>query len=239
MASITRARFDLINGGLARINDEVTVNKEGLLTYTAEYVCLEVFAASHASTFLTGAQPPFPLSSKLQFAAGLDNTPTLTDSSRRTENGLAFFSATYIAAARSAPQAGTNNIANVSPALAGLGLENLAPESTATITTEERSFSGRYEDVLGQTRDYQFDYTATSITVENINGGAPSFEFPSSNRLVSIPFNFTFVGGDTVSFINLRKGDYKADIIYSTRATYSSAGKYSVAETATGVYVSA
>lgn len=239
MASIVRARADFNSGALVRLSDEIATSNGGQITYLATYCCLASAAARYGSTFRIGAQPPPPLSSKLS-ENNFTTTPTLIDTSSRTENGLVYFEASYATVAVADQGDGNSG----STFLAQLGI-TLPPNTNCTVTTEARSLSGEfgvlvvvgYEPIFSgavskrpvyetQYLPWQADYTSTTVTLESVSGSVPELDIQPSSLLS----NFYNIIGYT-------EGIIRAQVIRSVQSSYTSGGLASESRSISGIYV--
>lgn len=221
MASIVKANANLTAGGLAVLKRTFSTDREGKLTYSADYVCLSQFTNSHARKFRTGATPPTPLPASIA-ALRIVEVPKLYDLQTDTINGLTYFRATYVAVGDS--------------------------EASYSITesTDWRSFQGSVSRVIVTgppgfltdnpvTDTLSFDYISKTSTVTSQNRNAPQGPIGSVSGRYNERRTRTFaIGGGTIEGGRVPTG---VQSVRTSQSTRNSDGTYTYSQTASGIYV--
>jgi hypothetical protein len=219
MAAIVKANSTLANGGLAVLKRSFSTEREGKLTYSAEYVCLPQFARNHAAKFITGSFPPTALPAIISDMQ-IRERPTLYDLQTETINGLTYFRATYSAAGSS--------------------------EQSLTVTTssEQRSFSAslrrrittgpsgfRTTNIINDS--ISFEYISNSVTVSSVNRSVTAQKGSVGARFnVIINTDFANVGVSYIPSIPTL-----ATTVESSSRSKNSDGSFTNSITSSGIYV--
>ena len=145
---IVKANAELTAGGLVVLKRSFTTSSTGVMTYTANYVCLAEYASRWTDQFKSSSQPPTPLPDNV-LRLELTRTPRLVDLETETVNGLTYFNATY--------SAGVNT------------------DLVITESSEQRTLSwvSGYNST-GQAQTSSFDYISHSVSVSGTNAEIPN-----------------------------------------------------------------
>lgn len=93
MAKTVRANQRLTSGGLVATKREISTSREGILTYSVQYVCLTQFAQDQIFKFVIEMPPPDALPDKI-FALAKDY-PVLHSVNIKEERGITYFDCVY------------------------------------------------------------------------------------------------------------------------------------------------
>lgn len=175
MPSLIKANAAMLSGNPQLAAYNVATASDGGLSINAEFVVLSQFAFSVYSSFKIGSDLHPSLKAKTDIIAALQNynspaLPTLTSVDIVTASGLSTISVQY--SGEAIDTAGTNPD----------GSPKVAKETSTSL--DLRSLSG-VALLNGQTFAFSFDYYATTVTVEVIDGGSERVTAPNP----SAPFN--------------------------------------------------
>lgn len=239
MAAIVKANSSLTSGGLAVLKRAYSTDKDGKLTYSADYVCLAAYAQRHASRFRTNSAPPTAVPQpvgQLQIA----ESPRMVDVQIETINGLTYFRAVYVAAGDGDA---SYSITETSEQ------RNFQASETKSVTTGPPGFR-----TVNEATDFiSFDYMSTSVTVSSNNQrlillgdriflpdpANPGRSIGGPRASAGPPFNTrrtrSYTGGST--FQNQGRVIYSATVVSSTASTRNSDGTTTYSATSTGIYI--